>query len=107
MEEPRQNEKIKTLNELSSMVSSLKRHDKTIVLCHGVFDLLHIGHIRYLEQARRMGDILIVTLTPDEFVDKGPGCLPQSRQHRHRSTPRWHALARSTSRPDPSPQPRC
>jgi len=45
---------------------------KKIVHCHGVFDLLHIGHIRYFEQARRLGDILIVTVTSDKFVNKGP-----------------------------------
>jgi cytidyltransferase-like protein len=38
-----------------------------------VFDLLHIGHIRHLAKAREMGDVLIVTITPDRFVDKGPG----------------------------------
>lgn len=72
MDDHRQNEKIKTLNELKGIVRSLKAEGKKIVLCHGVFDLLHIGHIRYFEQARRMGDILVVTLTPDRDVDKGP-----------------------------------
>ena len=43
-----------------------------VVHCHGVFDLLHIGHIRYLEQAKRSGDLLVVTLTQDIHVDKGP-----------------------------------
>ena len=41
--------------------------------CHGVFDLLHPGHIRHFEAARRHGDVLVVTLTPDHFVAKGPG----------------------------------
>ncbi len=40
--------------------------------CHGVFDLLHIGHIRHFEQAARIGDVLVVTVTPDRYVDKGP-----------------------------------
>jgi rfaE bifunctional protein nucleotidyltransferase chain/domain len=48
------------------------RQSKKIVLCHGCFDLLHIGHIRYFQQAKEMGDILVVTVTPDRFVDKGP-----------------------------------
>ena len=39
---------------------------------HGCFDLLHIGHIRYLQKARRLGDVLVVTVTPDCFVNKGP-----------------------------------
>lgn len=50
-----------------------RRQGKRVVHCHGVFDLLHIGHIRHLEQARRMGDLLVVTVTPDRFVNKGPG----------------------------------
>lgn len=44
-----------------------------IVQCHGCFDLLHVGHIRHLEAAKAMGDRLIVTVTPDQFVNKGPG----------------------------------
>ncbi|UCE73353.1 MAG: adenylyltransferase/cytidyltransferase family protein, partial [Methanomassiliicoccales archaeon] len=44
-----------------------------IVHCHGCFDLLHPGHIRHFEAAKKMGDILVVTVTPDKFVEKGPG----------------------------------
>lgn len=58
---------------MASELHSLKQQGKRIVLCHGVFDLLHVGHIRYLRQARMQGDILVVTVTPDHFVDKGPG----------------------------------
>lgn len=43
-----------------------------VVQCHGVFDLLHIGHIRHLREARSLGDLLVVTITPDRFVNKGP-----------------------------------
>ena len=64
--------KIKTINELASISHKLKRQKNRIVCCHGVFDLLHIGHIRYFSQARRKGNILIVTITPDKYVDKGP-----------------------------------
>jgi len=42
-----------------------------IVQCHGCFDLLHLGHIRHFEAARKSGDFLIVTITPDRFVNKG------------------------------------
>ncbi len=66
------NGKIKPLDELAEVLELFRSDGKTIVHCHGVFDLLHIGHIRYLEQARDMGNVLVVTLTPDEFVDKGP-----------------------------------
>lgn len=64
--------KILDLHELSGRVAELKSKGKKVVHCHGVFDLLHIGHIRYFEEAARMGDVLIVTLTPDRYVDKGP-----------------------------------
>ncbi len=63
--------KIFPLEDLAQKIIDLKQDNK-IVLCHGVFDLLHIGHIRYFEQAKSFGDILVVTLTPDIFVDKGP-----------------------------------
>lgn len=46
---------------------------KTIVHCHGVFDLFHYGHLLHLRSAKKFGDILVVTLTPDRFVNKGPG----------------------------------
>ncbi|NDV22212.1 adenylyltransferase/cytidyltransferase family protein [Desulfovibrio sp. JC022] len=64
--------KIKTIAELSEISVQLKKEGKSVVLCHGVFDLLHIGHIRYLNQAREYADVLMVTLTPDQYVDKGP-----------------------------------
>ena len=46
---------------------------KKIVLAHGVFDLLHIGHVKYLKKAKSFGDILIVSITSDRYVNKGPG----------------------------------
>ena len=60
------------LDELAHVLELLRKQGKRIVLCHGVFDLLHIGHIRYLRQAREHGDMLVVTVTPDKYVDKGP-----------------------------------
>jgi len=65
-------EKIKNLNDLQKIVTSLKAKGKKIVYCHGVFDLMHIGHIKHFEEAKTYGDILVVTITPDEFVQKGP-----------------------------------
>ena len=41
-------------------------------MCHGCFDIVHPGHVRYLEFARRQGDLLLVTLTGDSHVGKGP-----------------------------------
>lgn len=51
----------------------LKGENKTIALCHGVFDLVHPGHIIHLEQAREMADVLVVSITAARFVRKGPG----------------------------------
>lgn len=51
----------------------LKKSGKTIALCHGVFDLVHPGHIIHLEQAKQMADVLVVSVTASEYVRKGPG----------------------------------
>src|SRR5690349_18096782 len=64
--------KIKRIDDLASTLAELKAQGKKIVHCHGVFDLLHIGHIKHLEAARKLGDALVVTITPDRFVNKGP-----------------------------------
>lgn len=45
---------------------------KKVVMANGCFDILHVGHITHLEEARTMGDTLIVALTLDEYVKKGP-----------------------------------
>ena len=45
---------------------------KRIILCHGVFDVLHLGHIKHLIKAKSLGDVLVVSFTKDKFVDKGP-----------------------------------
>jgi len=66
------NSKIKSLSALQEITKELKSNGKTIVHCHGVFDLLHIGHIRHFKEAKSFGDYLIVTISPDEFVNKGP-----------------------------------
>ncbi len=65
-------DKFKTIDELADMVASLRADGRKTVHSHGVFDLLHIGHIDYLEKAKRLGDVLVVTVTADEFVNKGP-----------------------------------
>lgn len=44
-----------------------------IVLCHGVFDLIHAGHLAYFEKAKTFGDTLVVSITSDKYVNKGPG----------------------------------
>ncbi len=54
-------------------IKHLKNRGKKIVLCHGVFDLLHIGHIKHFKSAKKYGDYLIVSITTNKFVNKGPG----------------------------------
>jgi len=66
-------EKIKTLDELAALCRTMRAEGKQIVQCHGVFDLMHPGHVRHFEAARAEGDVLVVTVTPDRFVNKGPG----------------------------------
>ena len=65
--------KIITLNDLAQKIQKLKKDKKKIVLSHGVFDLIHPGHLRHFKEAKNHGDILIVSITPDRFVNKGPG----------------------------------
>ncbi|TAM45956.1 MAG: cytidyltransferase [Gammaproteobacteria bacterium] len=65
--------KILTLDELAVQSQSLKEQGKRVVLCHGTFDLMHAGHIRHLQRARQEGDVLVVTVTGDAYVNKGPG----------------------------------
>ena len=56
-----------------SINQSINLKDSKIVLCHGVFDVVHPGHIEHFIQSRELGDFLVVSLTADEFVNKGPG----------------------------------
>lgn len=65
--------KLRRLSTIAKITTKLKQDGKKIVLCHGVFDLIHPGHIRYLRSAKNHGHILVVTITADKFVNKGPG----------------------------------
>ena len=66
-------QKVKTLSQLRQTIRKLKKEGKKIVLCHGVFDLIHPGHIRHLTSAKKYGDILVITVTADKYIKKGPG----------------------------------
>lgn len=66
-------EKILDLHELAVRSRQFRADGKRVVLCHGTFDLMHTGHIRYLQRAKQEGDILLVTVTGDAYVNKGPG----------------------------------
>jgi len=65
-------EKIKPIDALVQVVDNLKKQGKKVVQCHGVFDLVHPGHIQHLNSAKKHGDVLIVTITNDKNVKKGP-----------------------------------
>ena len=66
--------KIVTKEEYREKVKDrLKQEQKKVVLCHGVFDLIHPGHIIHFEQAKSMGDVLVVSVTSEKYVRKGPG----------------------------------
>ncbi len=66
-------DKIKSFQEIEALLESSRKNGLKIVQCHGVFDLLHPGHLRHFQQAKAQGDLLVVSVTPDRFVNKGPG----------------------------------
>lgn len=51
----------------------LRKQNKKVILCHGVFDLIHPGHIQHFQEAKSLGDILVVSVTAAQYVRKGPG----------------------------------
>ena len=67
--------KLKKLDELKKIVEELKNNGKTVVFCNGCFDIIHVGHIRYLKEAFSFGDVLILALNSDSSVRelKGEG----------------------------------
>jgi rfaE bifunctional protein nucleotidyltransferase chain/domain len=79
-------EKIKGLRQLAGEISRLKRAGKKIVFTNGCFDLLHYGHVKYLESARAAGDILVVAVNSDASVKrlKGPKRPVVSQRYRVR-----------------------
>ena len=65
--------KVLGLDELAALAERHHKAGRTVALAHGVFDLVHLGHVRHLESAARTADVLFVTVTADRFVNKGPG----------------------------------
>ena len=76
--------KVQALQEISTLVSEHQAAGKTVVFANGCFDLLHVGHIRYLEAARALGDVLVLGLNGDKSVRelKGPGRPLMNQQER-------------------------
>ena len=66
-------EKILSFEALRTELERLRAEGRRVVVCHGVFDLVHPGHIRHLEEARNLGDVLVATVAPDLHMERGPG----------------------------------
>jgi rfaE bifunctional protein nucleotidyltransferase chain/domain len=65
--------KLKSLEELERIASELKLKGKRVVLANGCFDLIHVGHVRYLNAARELGDCLIVAINSDRSARRLKG----------------------------------
>lgn len=76
--------KVKTLEELKSLIQKHQEQGKIVVFANGCFDLLHVGHVRYLKAARALGDLLVLGLNADESVAalKGKGRPIMNEQER-------------------------
>ena len=72
--------KIVSFESAAKVFETLRQQGKKIVQSHGVFDLIHPGHICHLEEARALGDVLVVSLPADQHVHKGPG-RPYFNEH--------------------------
>lgn len=70
------------LTRMASEVQKRQQKGLKVALCHGCFDIFHFGHLRHLEAARSLVDCLVVTVTPDRFVNKGPDRPVFSEKHR-------------------------
>lgn len=67
--------KIKKLAELKKIIKNIRKQEKKIVFTNGCFDILHVGHLRLLEQGKRLGDCLIVAVNADRSIKKIKGSL--------------------------------
>ncbi|WP_027937110.1 PfkB family carbohydrate kinase [Anaeroarcus burkinensis] len=68
-----QREKIVTMDGFAKLRKAMRDEGKKVIHCHGVFDLIHPGHIAHFEEARALGDVLVVSITSSNYVNKGPG----------------------------------
>lgn len=75
---------VSTLQRIASELATFKTQHKKIVFTNGCFDLLHVGHVRYLQEARKLGDVLVVGVNSDASVKrlKGPTRPVQSEDDR-------------------------
>jgi rfaE bifunctional protein nucleotidyltransferase chain/domain len=64
--------RILSLEEAKDSVEKCQSKGRLVGLCHGCFDVLHFGHLRHFEAAAKLCDLLVVSVTADRFVNKGP-----------------------------------
>jgi rfaE bifunctional protein nucleotidyltransferase chain/domain len=71
-----------TAEALASIIQDARAAGRTVGLCHGCFDILHIGHVRHLTAAKEQCDLLFVSITGDRFINKGPDrpIIPQEER---------------------------
>lgn len=75
--------KVCSLARLGEHADADRADGRTIVLCHGCFDIVHPGHLHYLQFARQQGDVLVVSITGDDAIEKGDGSRPYvPQEHR-------------------------
>ena len=76
--------KLQTLTRLQSILREARKNGQKIVLANGCFDLVHVGHVRYLQGAKERGDILVLALNSDQSINKlkGPGRPLLSQEER-------------------------
>lgn len=75
--------KILSWNELKSETDGLKAEGKKIVFTNGCFDILHVGHVRYLKEARKLGSVLVVALNSDSSMERikpGRPVVPEAQR---------------------------
>ena len=93
------------ISQLSSIVKSLKQDGKRIVFTNGCFDIIHVGHVRYLNEARSLGDLLVVGLNSDESVRAIKGInrpiVPQEERAEVLSSLRYVDFVVVFNEPDP------
>jgi len=77
--------KVKTVSALSAKLNSLKSRGSKVVFTNGCFDILHVGHVDYLEKAKRQGNILVVGLNSDSSVKKIKGSARPINRQRDRA----------------------
>jgi rfaE bifunctional protein nucleotidyltransferase chain/domain len=64
--------KLIDLSTVATLIRVEQLNGKVVGLCHGCFDILHVGHLRHFSSARKQCDFLVVSVTPDRFINKGP-----------------------------------